>query len=201
MSSERVPQIMEPKAGQFGLLQQLLQSSVCASWVHRPLRAEGIREDPLGQGRTFPFPQKLDSAVGEQDRPLSRIGLGFSCLQPSALSGVDRSPHLEGACLTLKQHPMTYEDLKDFIQCYHPENRYERHETWSQDNPDGRWRRFTAEEILNRDKTSLDIFWIKDKALADLDNLPAPEELAEDILENLQSAMDGFSELLDALKQ
>ena len=102
---------------------------------------------------------------------------------------------------TLKQHPMTYEDLKDFIQCYHPENRYERHETWSQDNPDGRWRRFTAEEILNRDKTSLDIFWIKDKALADLDNLPAPVELAEDILENLQSAMDGFSELLDALKQ
>ena len=102
---------------------------------------------------------------------------------------------------TLKQHPMTYEDLKDFIQCYHPENRYERHETWSQDNPDGRWRRFTAEEILNRDKTSLDIFWIKDKALADLDNLPAPEELAEDILENLQSAMDGFSELLAALKQ
>lgn len=102
---------------------------------------------------------------------------------------------------TLKQHPMTYEDLEDFIQCYHPENRYERHETWSQDNLDGRWRRFTAEEILNRDKTSLDIFWIKDKALADLDNLPAPEELAEDILENLQSAMDGFSELLDALKQ
>mgnify|MGYP001144509481 FL=1 len=102
---------------------------------------------------------------------------------------------------TLKQHPMTYEDLKDFIQCYHPENRYERHETWSQDNPDGRWRRFTAEKILNRDKTSLDIFWIKDKALADLDNLPAPVELAEDILENLQSAMDGFSELLDALKQ
>ena len=49
-----------------------------------------------------------------------------------------------------------------------------RHETWSQDNPDGRWRRFTAEEILNRDKTSLDIFWIKDKALADLDNLPRP---------------------------
>lgn len=102
---------------------------------------------------------------------------------------------------TLKQHPMTYEDLKDFIQCYHPENRYERHETWSQDNPDGRWRRFTAEEILNRDKTSLDIFWIKDKALADLDNLPAPVELAEDILENLQSAMDEFSELLAALKQ
>lgn len=102
---------------------------------------------------------------------------------------------------TLKQHPMTDEDLEEFIRCYNPENRYDRQETWSEDNPDGRWRRFTAEEILNRDKTSLDIFWIKDKALADLDNLPAPEELAEDILENLQSAMDGFSELLVELKK
>mgnify|MGYP000562107018 CR=1 FL=1 len=55
--------------------------------------------------------------------------------------------------------------------------------------------------ILARDKTSLDIFWIKDKSLADLDNLPAPEELAQDIMENLQSAMDGFSELLETLKK
>ena len=102
---------------------------------------------------------------------------------------------------TLKQHPMTDGDLEEFIRCYNPENRYDRRETWSEDNPDGRWRRFTAEEILHRDKTSLDIFWIKDKALADLDNLPAPEELAEDILENLQSAMDGFSELLVELKK
>lgn len=102
---------------------------------------------------------------------------------------------------TLKQHPMTDGDLEEFIRCYNPENRYDRRETWSEDSPDGRWRRFTAEEILHRDKTSLDIFWIKDKALADLDNLPAPEELAEDILENLQSAMDGFSELLVELKK
>ena len=57
------------------------------------------------------------------------------------------------------------------------------------------------EEILARDTTSLDIFWIKDKSLADLDNLPAPEDLAQDIMENLQSAMDGFSELLEALKK
>ena len=47
----------------------------------------------------------------------------------------------------------------------------------------------------------MDIFWIKDKSLADLDNLPAPEELAQDIMENLQSAMDGFSELLAELKK
>ena len=100
---------------------------------------------------------------------------------------------------TLKQHPMTYADLEDFIHCYHPENRYERTETWSESNPDGRWRRFIVEDILSRDKTSLDIFWIKDKALADLDNLPEPDELADDIIENLQSALESFQELQSQL--
>ena len=102
---------------------------------------------------------------------------------------------------TLKQHPMTDADLDDFVRCYHPENRHERTETWSEANPDGRWRRFSAEDILKRDKASLDIFWIKDKSLADLDSLPDPDELAADIIENLQSALDSFNELMSALKQ
>ena len=96
---------------------------------------------------------------------------------------------------TLKQHPMSDDDLKDFISCYNPTNRYKRKETWSEKNPDGRWRRFSVDEILKRDKTSLDIFWIKDKSLADLDNLPDPETLADDIIENLQSALESFQEL------
>ena len=101
---------------------------------------------------------------------------------------------------TLKQNPMTDKDLEDFIACYHPENRFERTETWSEENPDGRWRKFDVEkDILPRDKTSLDVFWIKDKSLADLDNLPAPDVLAADIIENLQSALDSFSELQAAL--
>ena len=89
--------------------------------------------------------------------------------------------------------------LEDFIRCYNPENRHDRHETWSEENPDGRWRKFTVDEILKRDKTSLDIFWIKDKSLADLDSLPDPDVLAADIIENLQSAMDSFKELMEAL--
>lgn len=101
---------------------------------------------------------------------------------------------------TLKKHPMTYEDLEDFIQCYHPENRYERAETWSTENPDGRWRKYSVEDILARDKTSLDIFWIKDKSLADLDNLPEPDVLADDIIENLQSALESFEELKAQLR-
>ncbi len=90
---------------------------------------------------------------------------------------------------------MTKEELKDFISCYNPANRHRRRETWAEKNPDGRWRRFGIDEILKRDKTSLDIFWIKDKSLADLDNLPDPESLASDIIENLQSALESFQEL------
>ena len=101
---------------------------------------------------------------------------------------------------TLKQHPMQYSDLLDFIACYHPEKRYERTETWSEDTPDGRWRKFDIADILARDKTSLDIFWIKDKSLADLDSLPSPDVLADDIIENLQSALESFQELKAQLK-
>ncbi len=100
---------------------------------------------------------------------------------------------------TLKQHPMTDVDLEDFIRCFNSENRHQRTETWSEDNPDGRWRKFSAQEILDRDKASLDIFWIKDKSLADLENLPEPDVLAGDIIENLQSALEGFQELMRQL--
>ena len=90
---------------------------------------------------------------------------------------------------------MTDADLLDFIECYNPENIHERTETWSEENPDGRWRKFCVEDVLKRDKKSLDIFWIKDKSLADLDNLPDPDVLADDIIENLQSALQSFNEL------
>ncbi len=53
----------------------------------------------------------------------------------------------------------------------------------------GRWRKFDYDEIIARDKTSLDITWLKDKSLADLDNLPAPDVLAEEIAENLESGL------------
>lgn len=101
---------------------------------------------------------------------------------------------------TLKQNPLKYSDLKDFISCYNPENINLRKETWSENNPEGRFRCFDIDDIFKRDKKSLDIFWIKDKSLADLDNLPAPEELANDIMENLQNALESFQELKSQLK-
>ncbi len=102
---------------------------------------------------------------------------------------------------TLKKNPLKSEDLQDFVDCYNPKNRNKRKETWSAENPDGRWRKFTYDEIIARDKTSLDITWIKDKSLADLDNLPDPDELAEDIVENLESALDSFREIINQLKK
>ncbi len=100
---------------------------------------------------------------------------------------------------TLKKNPMKDSDLEDFVKCYNPENRYQRTETWSEKNPDGRWRKYDIKDILARDKKSLDIFWIKDKSLADLDNLPSPDVLADEIIENLQSALDSFNELKASL--
>ncbi|WML24127.1 class I SAM-dependent DNA methyltransferase [Neobacillus sp. OS1-33] len=97
---------------------------------------------------------------------------------------------------TLKKKPMTMNDLEDFIQCYNPANRNDRTETWSENNPDGRWRKFTYEEILERDKTNLDIFWIKDKSLTDLDNLPDPDLLANEIIENIEAGLESFKEIM-----
>ena len=86
-----------------------------------------------------------------------------------------------------------FNHLKDFIECYNPQNRHQRKETFNQEtNPEGRFRKFTYEEIIARDKTSLDISWIKDKSLTDFDDLPEPELLVEEIIDNLQSALENF---------
>lgn len=100
---------------------------------------------------------------------------------------------------TLKKNPLKLEDLQDFIDCYKPQNRHKRKETYSEKNPDGRWRKFSYDEIIARDKTSLDITWIKDKSLADLDNLPDPDEIAQEIVENLEAGLASFREVLTGL--
>ncbi len=102
---------------------------------------------------------------------------------------------------TLKKKPLRFEDLQEFIDCYNPENRHERRENWNEEsNPEGRWRRFSYDQIVARDKTSLDIFWLKDKSLADLDNLPEPDVLALEIIDNLEAGLDSFREIAAALQ-
>lgn len=101
---------------------------------------------------------------------------------------------------TLKKNPLQYKDLEDFIKCYNPKNRFDRKESWSEENSDGRWRRFTYDEIASRDKTNLDIFWLRDESLTDLDNLPAPDELAGEIIENLEAGLNSFREIVEELE-
>ncbi len=60
---------------------------------------------------------------------------------------------------------------------------------------------FTYDEIIERDKTSLDITWLKDKSLADLDNLPDPDELALEIVENLEAGLESFRSIIEQLKK
>ena len=101
---------------------------------------------------------------------------------------------------TLKKKPLRYDDLAEFVACYNPANRHARKETWSEENPEGRWRRYGREDLLGRDKASLDLFWLKDKSLTDLDNLPEPDELAEEIIENLEAGPEGPRSVLLALR-
>jgi len=102
---------------------------------------------------------------------------------------------------TLKQNRMTRADLDEFVACYHPENRHERTATWSEETPDGRWRPYTYEEIIARDKASLDIFWLRDESLEDSANLPDPDVLAAEIIEDLQSALEQLQAISDDLAQ
>ncbi len=98
---------------------------------------------------------------------------------------------------TLKKNPLKYEDLQDFINCYKPGNLQRRQETYHPEtNPEGRWRKFSYTDIITRDKTSLDISWLKDDSLTDLDNLPDPDVLAFEIIENLEAGIESFKEIM-----
>jgi type I restriction enzyme M protein len=93
---------------------------------------------------------------------------------------------------TLKTRALVRADLDDFVARYNPGNRYERSET-------ERFKAFTYDELVARDKASLDIFWLRDESLEDTGNLPAPEVIAAAIVEDLQAALDQFAELASSL--
>ena len=94
---------------------------------------------------------------------------------------------------TLKTNPLKLDDLQDFIKCYNPENRFDREET-------DRFKAFGYDDLMHRDKVSLDIFWLKDESLEDSENLPAPKVLAQDITENLEVALGQFSSIYEDLE-
>jgi type I restriction enzyme M protein len=103
---------------------------------------------------------------------------------------------------TLKERRMVRADLDEFVACYHPANRNQRKPTWDEKkHPEGRWRMFTYDELVARDKCSLDIFWLKDESLEDSSKLPDPHVLAAEIVEDLRSALEQIESVLGDLEQ
>lgn len=103
---------------------------------------------------------------------------------------------------TLKTNPLGRRDLDEFVACFRPDSRHKRKATWDEKKkPDGRWRGFDYDEILKRDKVSLDIFWLRDESLEDSDSLPDPDVIAEEIVEDLQAALDQFATIAADLKR
>ena len=100
---------------------------------------------------------------------------------------------------TLKTNQLNRQDLDDFVACYNPANRHERQESWSEINPDGRWRVFDYADLMARDKVNLDIFWLRDESLEDSANLPDPDVLAKEIMEELESALEQFKGIVEEL--
>src|SRR5437773_653414 len=95
---------------------------------------------------------------------------------------------------TLKENPLKRADLDDFVACYNPKNRHERKES-------ERFKSFTYEELTKRDKLNLDIFWLKDESLEDSANLPDPDIIAAEIVEDLEAALSQFAEIASDLKR
>jgi type I restriction enzyme M protein len=93
---------------------------------------------------------------------------------------------------TLKERQLVRSDLDDFVASYNPKRREDRVET-------ERFKPFSYDELVARDKASLDIFWLRDESLEDTDNLPAPDVIAAEIVEDLQAALDQFSEIASSL--
>ena len=93
---------------------------------------------------------------------------------------------------TMKQNPLRRAHLDEFVDAYKPGNRGKRKES-------ERFKAFTYEEIIARDKANLDIIWLKDDSLEDAADLPAPEILAREIMEELQVAIGEFTAIVAAL--
>jgi type I restriction enzyme M protein len=87
---------------------------------------------------------------------------------------------------TLRERPLKRADLDDFVEAYRPN--HERHKREEGE----RWKRFTYAELAARDKLNLDIFWLKDDGHIDPDSLPPPDEVAAEIVENLEAALERF---------
>jgi type I restriction enzyme M protein len=149
---------------------------------------EGIRKRLLEQ---FNFHTLLRLPTGIWYSPGVKANVLFFSKRPASKEAQTRELWIydfrTNVHFTLKTNPLKSADLDDFVQCFK-----ERQET-------ERFRRFSYDDLTRRDKLNLDLFWLKDDSLQDLDHLPAPEVIAAEIVENLQAALEQFTMVAEAL--
>ncbi len=156
---------------------------------------EGIRKRILEQ---FDFHTLMRLPTGIFYKPGVKANVLFFDKHPPRSDGKPNSKDVwiydfrTNLHFTLKQNPLKSSDLDDFVACYSAANRTKRKET-------ERFKRFPVTDLLKRDKLNLDIFWLKDESLDDVDSLPAPDIIAAEIVENLQAALDAFQSVADEL--
>ena len=156
---------------------------------------EGIRRRLLEQ---FDFHTLLRLPTGIFYKPGVKANVLFFEKRPPRADGKPNSQAVwiydfrTNLHFTLKKKPLQPSDLDDFIACYSADNRGRRKEA-------ERFKRFAVDDLLKRDKLNLDIFWLKDESLDDVESLPPPDEIAAEIVENLQAALEAFQSVADEL--
>ncbi|MDO6465522.1 HsdM family class I SAM-dependent methyltransferase [Pseudoalteromonas carrageenovora] len=109
--------------------------------------------------------------------------------------------------MTLKTKKLTRTDFDEFVDLFSASDIKKRISNWQEEEreedggpgPDGRWRQFSYDEIIARDKTNLDISWLKDDSLEDTENLQPPAVIASEIVELLTAALEEFKSVEEAL--
>jgi type I restriction enzyme M protein len=158
---------------------------------------EGIRKRLLEQ---FDFHTLMRLPTGIFYKPGVKANVLFFDKHPPRADGKPNSKVLwvydfrTNLHFTLKKNPLKAADLMEFVTSYRAADRNTRSEG-------ERFRRFDVNELLKRDKLNLDIFWLKDESLGDVDSLPPPDEIAAEIVENLQAALEAFQSVADELAQ
>jgi len=149
---------------------------------------EGIRKRLLEQ---FNFHTLLRLPTGIWYSPGVKANVLFFNKRPAAKEAQTKELWIydfrTNIHFTLKTNPLKSADLDDFVQCYKARQETER------------FRRFSYDDLIKRDKLNLDLFWLKDDSLQDLDHLPAPDVIAAEIVENLQAALEQFTMVAEAL--
>jgi type I restriction enzyme M protein len=172
------------------------------------LYLHGIDADPC------PIKSGVDSLAGDPGERFSVVITNPPFGKKSSIAVVNEEGDLEkednvyevydlrtNMHFTLKTSTLKREDLDEFVECYRPGKRHLRKPTWdAEKNPEGRWRSFDYEELVKRDKVNLDILWLKDKSLEDSNDLPAPDVLAQEIADDLQTALEQFQAIAEKVK-